>query len=57
MRYCLVTESTVNKESEAHYFSRGQKYLFEQKAEEEDRSLEVTEDWEGEEDDRIRASG
>lgn len=59
MRYCLITESTVKKESEAHYYSRGQKYLFEAKAEEEDRAVDqqMEEEWEGEEDDRIRASG
>lgn len=61
VRYCLITESTVKKETEALYFSRGQKYLCEQRAEEEDRSLTPDgirqAEWESEEDGRIRASG
>ena len=62
VRYCLVTESTVKKESEVHYFSRGQRFLCDQMAEQEDststRSEEREEEWEGEvEDQRMRASG
>ncbi len=61
MRYCLITESTVKKETEAFYFSRGQKFLCEQQMEEEDRAIKEAErreeDWEVEEDERIRASG
>lgn len=60
VRYCLITESTVGKNSEAQYFSRGQKYLFEQRLEEEDgpvRRLEHEEEWEGEEDEKVRVYG
>ena len=57
-----MTESTVKKESDVHYFSRGQRFLCEQMAEQEDPSTsaaeEKEEDWEGEvEDHRMRASG
>lgn len=61
MRYCLINEAAVRKEAEAQYFSRGQKFLFEQAVQDEDGpvSIEaaVEDDWEGEEDDRLRASG
>lgn len=60
VRYCLVTESTVKKESEAQYFSRGQKYLFEQKMEEEDGINKVRaeeDEWEGEEEEKVRVYG
>lgn len=39
MRYCLITEGVVKQSEEARYFSRGQKHLFTQEAEEEDRAL------------------
>jgi hypothetical protein len=58
----LITESTVKKDSEAHYFSRGQKYLCEQRMEEEDRTQQATsgegQEWEGgEEEEKIRVYG
>lgn len=61
MRYCLVNEAAVKREAEAQYYSRGQKFLFEQAMQDEDGSvkLEVAaeDEWEGEEDTRLRASG
>lgn len=37
MRYCLITEACVKQIEPARYFSRGQKHIFEQEAEDEDR--------------------
>lgn len=61
MRYCLINEAAVKKEAEAQYFSRGQKFLFEQAVQDEDGPLKpdvsVEDEWEGEEETRLRASG
>lgn len=57
MRYCLISESVVKKDEPAMYFSRGQRYGFERRCEEEDGPLseEVEEGYEEEE--RLRAAG
>lgn len=51
----------MKKEAEAQYFSRGQKFLFEQAVQDEDGPVKlevaVEDEWEGEEDTRLRASG
>lgn len=39
MRYCLINEAVIKHAEPARYFSRGQKHLFQQEAEDEDRAL------------------
>lgn len=38
MRYCLITEATVQGTDTARYYSRGQKHIFHQEVEDEDRA-------------------
>jgi len=37
VRYCLITEGTVQGNETARYYSRGQKHIFHQELEDEDR--------------------
>jgi hypothetical protein len=37
VRYCLITEGTVQGKDPARYYSRGQKHIFNQEMEDEDR--------------------
>ena len=58
VRYCLVTEAVVKKEEPALYFSRGQRFACERRAEEEDGPEVVAGEEEGyDEEEKIRAAG
>ncbi|ORY30811.1 P-loop containing nucleoside triphosphate hydrolase protein [Naematelia encephala] len=63
VRYCLITERVVNGQEPALYFSRGQKFVFERAAEEEDGvgavdlESEIVDGYEDGDDGRVRASG
>jgi len=37
VRYCLITDGTVKGTDPARYYSRGQKHIFQQEMEDEDR--------------------
>ncbi|ORX34931.1 P-loop containing nucleoside triphosphate hydrolase protein [Kockovaella imperatae] len=56
VRYCLVTESVVQKREDVLYFSRGQKFVMERRMDEDDGSTVTAEDFD---DDAvgIRATG
>ena len=57
VRYCLVTESVVQKRDDVMYFSRGQKFGMERRVEEDDGPSVTPEDFEDEDEGKLRATG